>query len=81
MKQRKTWRANGAFENVEMAEKALQATKKGESLDGVFAQQREELNLAQRPRKNVVNDIEQGNVNDKGVHDGGQVVQGDQRVS
>ena len=36
MRQRKTWRANGAFENVKMAEKALEATRKGESLDGVF---------------------------------------------
>ncbi|KAG9233029.1 hypothetical protein BJ875DRAFT_465217 [Amylocarpus encephaloides] len=36
MKARKTWRANGAFENVEMAEKALEADRMGESLDGVF---------------------------------------------
>ncbi len=54
MKERKTWRANGAFENVEMAEKALEATRKGENLDGVFSLQREELKLAQKPRKNVV---------------------------
>jgi len=60
MRQRKTWRANGAFENVEMAEQALEATRKGESLDGVFAQQRKELQLTHRPRKNVVRDIEQG---------------------
>jgi hypothetical protein len=42
MKERKTWRANGAFENVEMAEKGLEVTRKGESLGGVFAQQRKE---------------------------------------
>jgi hypothetical protein len=51
MKERKTWRANGAFENIEMAEKALAARKKGESLDEVFAQQRSEREKARRPRK------------------------------
>jgi hypothetical protein len=60
-KERKTWRANGAFENVEMAEKALEARRKGESLEGVFGEQREQLDLAKKPRKNVVKDLEQGN--------------------
>jgi hypothetical protein len=60
LRERKTWRANGAFENVEMAEKAVAARKKGESLEGVFAQQKEELKLTQRPRKDVVADMEQG---------------------
>jgi hypothetical protein len=59
LRERKTWRANGAFENVEMAEKAVAARKNGGSLEGVFAQQREELRLTQRPRKNVVQDMEQ----------------------
>lgn len=72
IKERKTWRANGAFENVEMAEKALEAMKKGESLEGVFAQQREELRLAEKPRKNVVKDIKQGH---GGEDDGKQKVQ------
>ena len=51
MKERKLWRANGAFENVEMAEKALDARRKGESLDGVFAEQRRELELTEKPRE------------------------------
>lgn len=57
MKERKTWRANGAFENVEMAEKALAAHKKGESLDAVFAEQRLELEKARRPRKPSIRDV------------------------
>jgi hypothetical protein len=65
LRERKTWRENGAFENVEMAEKAVQARKKGEGLEGAFAQQREELKLTQRPRKNVVQDMEQGEAGDK----------------
>ncbi|KAE9380497.1 glycosyltransferase family 1 protein [Stipitochalara longipes BDJ] len=65
MKERKLWRANGAFENVEMAEKALAARRKGESLDGVFAEQRKELQLTEKPRKDVVDDIAEG----KGVED------------
>jgi hypothetical protein len=60
MRERKLWRANGAFENVEMAGKALEARRKGESLDGVFAQQRKELQLTQKSRKDVVDDITKG---------------------
>jgi hypothetical protein len=60
MRERKAWRANGAFENVEMAEKALEARRKGESLDGVFAEQRRELELSQKPRKEVADDIAEG---------------------
>lgn len=73
MKERKIWRANGAFENVEMAEKALEATRKGQSLEGVFAQQREELKLTHKPRKNVVQDLNEGK--NGGDLDVGQVVQ------
>jgi hypothetical protein len=61
-------RETGAFENVEMAEKALEAKRKGESLDGAFAQQREQLQLNHKPRKNVVQDFEEGHaVDDKHV--------------
>ena len=72
MKERKTWRANGAFENVEMAEKGLEATRKGESLGGVFAQQRKELEKTKKPRKNVMRDMEEGN--------GGEADDGKQKV-
>jgi len=61
MKERKLWRANGAFENVEMAEKALEARRKGEGLEGVFAEQRKDLELTEKPRKGVVDDIAEGN--------------------
>jgi hypothetical protein len=57
MKERKTWRANGAFENIEMAEKALAAHKKGESLDAVFAEQRLDREKARRPRKPAMRDV------------------------
>ncbi|KAL2069737.1 hypothetical protein VTL71DRAFT_14416 [Oculimacula yallundae] len=65
MKERKSWRENGAFENVEMAEKALEANRRGESLEGVFAQQREELQLTKKPRKNVAQDLAQGKTGDE----------------
>lgn len=61
MKERKTWRANGAFENVEMAEKAIEARQRGESLEGVFTQQREELKKKDKPRKTVEKDLTEGN--------------------
>lgn len=73
MRERKTWRANGAFENVGMAEKALEATRRGESLDDVFGQQREELDLAGKPRKNVVEDLKPGREAED--HEGNTVVQ------
>jgi hypothetical protein len=77
MRERKTWKANGAFENVEMAKKAIEATRKGESLDGVFAQQRAELKMAQQPRKNVVQNMDEGKdgKDGNGVNDEGQRVQ------
>jgi hypothetical protein len=57
MKERKTWRAKGAFENVAVAEKALEARRKGESLDKVFEEQREELGKARRPRQPAMVDV------------------------
>ncbi|KAF4617008.1 hypothetical protein G7Y89_g15141 [Cudoniella acicularis] len=60
LRERRTWRVNGAFEDVEMAEKALEARRKGESLESIFKQQREELQLAQNPRKTVLKDMAQG---------------------
>ena len=65
MKERKAWRANGAFENVEMAEKALEARRKGESLDGIFAEQRDEMKKQDRPRKAVEKDLTKGKGNQK----------------
>jgi len=59
LKERNKWRANGAFENVEMAEKALEAVKRGESLDEVFRLQREEVKKSRLPRREVVEDIEE----------------------
>ncbi|TVY20598.1 Sterol 3-beta-glucosyltransferase [Lachnellula arida] len=38
---RKSWRVHGAFENVEMAEKALEAWRKGGSLQGLLGEQQE----------------------------------------
>lgn len=76
MRERKMWHANGAFENVDKAEKALAAKSQGESLEEIFGRQREELNLAQKPRKNVVEDLR--NDDQEGVEDVGQVVQKNQ---
>lgn len=58
MRERKTWRMNGAFGNVDMAAKALKGRRAGDSLDSVFAEKRAELERSQEPRKNVVDDIE-----------------------
>lgn len=58
IRERKTWRMNGAFENVDMAEKALKARKQGESLDAVFAEKRTELRKAEEPRRDVADDLE-----------------------
>lgn len=57
-KERKTWRAKGVFENVEMAEKALKARKNGESLDAIFAEQRKELEKAKKPKKMALETVD-----------------------
>lgn len=78
MRERKMWKDNGAFENVAMAEKALEATRKGESLDEVFRLQREELEKSKLPRKEVVEDIEEKKVREGGgdVDVDGEVARG-----
>lgn len=53
-KEHKRWRKHGAFENVEQANKALEAQKKGHSFDNVFRRQRKELRMAQAPRKSTM---------------------------
>lgn len=58
LRQRRQWRANGAFENVVMAEMAVEATRRGEGLEETFAEQRKELEKVDRPRKNVVGELQ-----------------------
>ncbi|KAI9881599.1 MAG: hypothetical protein M1830_000163 [Pleopsidium flavum] len=53
-KEHKYWREHGAFENVEQANKALEAQKKGHSFDKVFKRQRKELRMAEAPRKSTM---------------------------
>lgn len=74
-KERKLWRENGGFENVEMAEKVLEARSKGEGLDGVFKEKRRQSELAGKQKKNVEKDLRRGVVEDGAVVDKGQVVE------
>jgi hypothetical protein len=60
-KERKAWRVNGAFENVEMAERALEARRKGEGLEDMFTQQNKGLKETGWPRKNVVDGMDKEN--------------------
>jgi len=61
-KERNAWKSSGAFENVQMAEKALEASKNGESLEGVFAEQEKEKKLARKPRENVIDNVQEGDL-------------------
>lgn len=54
MKEKNRWMRNGALENVEMAEKAVEATRRGESLEEVFRLQREEMEKSMEPRRGVL---------------------------
>lgn len=60
MKERQMWKANGAFENVDMAQKAIAAKRQGEPLDAIFSDQRREQELAQKPRKLALTDAKEG---------------------
>ncbi len=53
-KEHKHWREHGAFENVEQANRALEAQRKGHSFDKVFKKQRNELSMAEAPRKSTM---------------------------
>jgi hypothetical protein len=70
VRERRHWRENGAFENVEWAEKALEARKRGESLEEVMREQREEIERAHRPRKPVMRDLEERKEGDGKVEHG-----------
>lgn len=61
MRERRTWHANGAFEGVAAAERALNARREGgqEELERVFGEQRRELEWAKRPRKGVAKELEE----------------------
>ncbi|TVY32806.1 Sterol 3-beta-glucosyltransferase [Lachnellula subtilissima] len=50
LKMRKSWRVNGAFENVEAAEKGLEAWRKDGSLQGFLGEPREILKLGRDVR-------------------------------
>lgn len=49
-KERKAWEDNGALENIEAAERAVQAKKEGKSLEGVFRHRKREMDHADLPR-------------------------------
>ncbi|KAI9823175.1 MAG: hypothetical protein M1832_002618 [Thelocarpon impressellum] len=52
-REKKRWREHGALENVGQARRALEAKKRGEDFDVVFALQREELRRAGGPTKST----------------------------
>lgn len=52
--ERKQWQEHGAFENVRQTDKALQAQRKGHSLDKVFKRQRKELRAAEAPKRSTM---------------------------
>ncbi|TGO86435.1 hypothetical protein BPOR_0304g00090 [Botrytis porri] len=64
MRERRTWRSNGAFEGVGAAERAVQAKKKGDrgGVKAVFKRQKKELENAERPRKGVAAELEEDKI-------------------
>ena len=52
--EKRAWRRHGALENVDQAQRALEAKRKGEDFEEVFRGQREELARAQGPRKSTM---------------------------
>ncbi|KAF7928034.1 uncharacterized protein EAE97_009832 [Botrytis byssoidea] len=64
MRERRTWRSNGAFEGVGAAERAVQAKKKGDKggVKAVFKRQRKEVEKAERPRKGVAAELEEDKI-------------------
>lgn len=57
-KERRHWRENGAFENVQMAERVLEARKRGENVDDVYKDETSEIQRATTgPKEDVVDEI------------------------
>ena len=57
-KEKKMWDVNGALENVDIAEQALQARKDGHELDDFFKNRKEEMRKAEKPRASAMNEPE-----------------------
>jgi len=49
-REKRHWDVNGALETVDTAERALQARRRGQNLDKLFAKRRKEMRLAEQPR-------------------------------
>ncbi|KAI9802552.1 MAG: hypothetical protein M1833_001624 [Piccolia ochrophora] len=56
-RERVQWERHGAFENVQQAQRGLEAKQRGESFDDVFRAQRAELRKQQHPRQNAMTNI------------------------
>lgn len=56
-KERKRWQKHGVFESVEQTGRALQAEKRGESLEEVFDQHRRELKKSSGLRKSTMANV------------------------
>ncbi|KAG4028377.1 hypothetical protein MFRU_022g00950 [Monilinia fructicola] len=83
MRERRTWRSNGAFEGVGAAERAIQAQKNGENggLKGVLKKQRKELKKAERPRKGVATELEEDKLKrQEGIPRAPEAEEGDQEL-
>ena len=49
-REERKWAENGALENIAAADRALETKKQGKDLDGVFAQRKKEMKIAEQPR-------------------------------
>ncbi|KAF2726205.1 glycosyltransferase family 1 protein [Polychaeton citri CBS 116435] len=53
-KEKQKWARNGALENVDTANRALDAYKQGEDVERVFTRRRQEVKLAEQPRASAM---------------------------
>ncbi|KAF1354645.1 hypothetical protein BDV97DRAFT_290144 [Delphinella strobiligena] len=49
-KEERKWHENGALENIQAAERALETKKQGKSMEKMFAQRRHEIDIAEQSR-------------------------------
>ncbi|KAI9813634.1 MAG: hypothetical protein M1827_003705 [Pycnora praestabilis] len=66
-REKRKWHQHGAFENVNQADKALRARKKGISIENVFGKRHDdELKKAQGPRKSTMTEKQKRGGGEKG---------------
>lgn len=75
-KERRSWDVNGALENVDTANRALQARKHGHDLDKLFTKRKKEMRKAEQPRASAMEQPDSAEIKPAVLDNGHQLKKG-----